>query len=414
MDAFIARCAAEPLGRQAADDLLLRAPHSCRLARAIADLAPCLLSLQPCSLSAVADRSWADARHDRDDACWIFPGLAHAQARRSALLAPKAIGAATGPRPGPAALHRHCRALPRGQIGREAGRGARCARLSAREAQIIFALEPDDTETLAALQRLKSRAPFEIMIAPEIGPRTKPKALNAALAFATGTFTVIYDAEDRPEPDQLRRAVEAFRAEGEDVACVQARLTIDNTDDGWLAAPVHRRICRPVRPLPAGAGADGSAAAARRLVEPFPHRRAARDWRLGFLQRDRGRRSRHAARAVRLSLGRDRLDHLRRGAGRVHAVDSPAHALVQRLDANLGGAYAASARRCGAISVPPVFSRFSCSSAATCWPRSFIRCFWAHLPTSSRPAIRSWASTTITGCRCGVSLEFWSPATSSQ
>jgi cellulose synthase/poly-beta-1,6-N-acetylglucosamine synthase-like glycosyltransferase len=69
---------------------------------------------------------------------------------------------------------------------------------------------------------------------PAAGPRTKPKALNVALPFARGSFTVIYDAEDRPESDQLRHALEAFRTGGEKLACVQARLCIDNTDDSWL------------------------------------------------------------------------------------------------------------------------------------------------------------------------------------
>jgi glycosyltransferase XagB len=71
------------------------------------------------------------------------------------------------------------------------------------------------------------------VIAPDIGPRTKPKALNVALALARGTFTAVYDAEDRPEPNQLRRALQAF-AQDPKRACVQARLTIDNTADGWL------------------------------------------------------------------------------------------------------------------------------------------------------------------------------------
>jgi cellulose synthase/poly-beta-1,6-N-acetylglucosamine synthase-like glycosyltransferase len=70
---------------------------------------------------------------------------------------------------------------------------------------------------------------------PASGPRTKPKALNVALPFARGNYTVIYDAEDRPECDQLRRALRAFGAGGEELACVQARLCIDNTADGWLA-----------------------------------------------------------------------------------------------------------------------------------------------------------------------------------
>jgi hypothetical protein len=106
----------------------------------------------------------------------------------------------------------------------------------AEKLDIKLVVEPDDVETSVALARLKLGAPFEIITAPASGPRTKPKALNAALPFARGTFTVVYDAEDRPEPDQLRRAVELFLAEPDNVACVQARLTIDNTADSWLAA----------------------------------------------------------------------------------------------------------------------------------------------------------------------------------
>ena len=100
---------------------------------------------------------------------------------------------------------------------------------------IKLVIEAYDRETWPALQRMKLGVPFEIIVAPQTGPRTKPKALNAALPFAKGTFTVVFDAEDRPDPDQLRQAVDMFLTDGHDVACVQARLTIDNTDDGWLA-----------------------------------------------------------------------------------------------------------------------------------------------------------------------------------
>jgi cellulose synthase/poly-beta-1,6-N-acetylglucosamine synthase-like glycosyltransferase len=98
---------------------------------------------------------------------------------------------------------------------------------------IKLVIEADDAETRAAIARLRLGAPFQILTAPETGPRTKPKALNAALAFARGTFTVVYDAEDRPERNQLRRALDMFLSDA-DLACVQARLTIDNTADSWL------------------------------------------------------------------------------------------------------------------------------------------------------------------------------------
>jgi len=100
---------------------------------------------------------------------------------------------------------------------------------------VKFIVEPDDRETRAALAALQLGPPFEIITAPAIGPRTKPKALNVALPFIRGSFTVVYDAEDRPEPDQLRRAFAAFMASRGRVGCVQASLTIDNTADNWLS-----------------------------------------------------------------------------------------------------------------------------------------------------------------------------------
>jgi cellulose synthase/poly-beta-1,6-N-acetylglucosamine synthase-like glycosyltransferase len=99
---------------------------------------------------------------------------------------------------------------------------------------IKFIVEADEPDTRNALERLQLAAPFEVIVAPQIGPRTKPKALNAALPLARGTFTVIFDAEDRPEPGQLRDALDIFFAHDDRLACVQASLTIDNTADNWL------------------------------------------------------------------------------------------------------------------------------------------------------------------------------------
>jgi glycosyltransferase XagB len=45
---------------------------------------------------------------------------------------------------------------------------------------------------------------------------------------------VVFDAEDVPAPSQLRQALAVFRAGGPNVACVQARLNIDNANDSWL------------------------------------------------------------------------------------------------------------------------------------------------------------------------------------
>jgi cellulose synthase/poly-beta-1,6-N-acetylglucosamine synthase-like glycosyltransferase len=101
---------------------------------------------------------------------------------------------------------------------------------------IKLLVEPDDVETRAALAQLNLEPPFQVVVSPDVGPRTKPKALNVALPFARGTFTVIYDAEDRPDPGQLRYALDTFLMHDDSLACVQGSLTIDNTDDNWLTA----------------------------------------------------------------------------------------------------------------------------------------------------------------------------------
>jgi cellulose synthase/poly-beta-1,6-N-acetylglucosamine synthase-like glycosyltransferase len=142
---------------------------------------------------------------------------------------------------------------------------------------VILAVEPDDRETRAVIAAHSGPLPVRVIVAPDSAPRTKPKALNTALPFARGACTVVYDAEDRPEPDQLRRAAQAF-ADGDDrLACVQARLSIDNTDDGWLARMFTAEyaaqfdvflegLCAFDLPLPLGGSSNHFATAVLRQV----------------------------------------------------------------------------------------------------------------------------------------------------
>jgi cellulose synthase/poly-beta-1,6-N-acetylglucosamine synthase-like glycosyltransferase len=99
---------------------------------------------------------------------------------------------------------------------------------------VKFVVEADDLETVAVAEELEGRGPFEVIRVPEGHPRTKPRACNYALNFARGEFTVIYDAEDRPERDQLRKAVAAFRASRANIACLQARLNFFNARENAL------------------------------------------------------------------------------------------------------------------------------------------------------------------------------------
>lgn len=94
-------------------------------------------------------------------------------------------------------------------------------------------VEEDDLETREAASHFENEA--EIIVVPPRGPRTKPKALNFALAFARGEYLVIYDAEDRPEADQLKKAHARFQEKGaRPIACLQARLNCYNRNRNWL------------------------------------------------------------------------------------------------------------------------------------------------------------------------------------
>ncbi len=84
------------------------------------------------------------------------------------------------------------------------------------------------------MRALRLPGNFELVIAPDFAPRTKPKALNFAMPLARGDYVVIYDAEDRPEPDQLRKALQAFQAGPPNLACVQAKLNLYNACQSWL------------------------------------------------------------------------------------------------------------------------------------------------------------------------------------
>jgi cellulose synthase/poly-beta-1,6-N-acetylglucosamine synthase-like glycosyltransferase len=92
---------------------------------------------------------------------------------------------------------------------------------------IKLLLEQDDPETLEAALAARPGPHVEIVRIPPVGPRTKPKACVVGLAGARGQYVTIFDAEDQPEPLQLRRAIVAFRRH-RDIACLQAKLSYRN------------------------------------------------------------------------------------------------------------------------------------------------------------------------------------------
>ena len=98
--------------------------------------------------------------------------------------------------------------------------------------KLIF--EEGDEESYEAAKALDLPGQFDFIRVPESCPQTKPKACNFALPFARGEYLVIYDAEDLPEPNQLLKAVAAFRLSDPKLACVQAQLNYYNWNENWL------------------------------------------------------------------------------------------------------------------------------------------------------------------------------------
>ena len=99
---------------------------------------------------------------------------------------------------------------------------------------IRLLLEEDDRETIVAAMAARPGPQFTIVRVPHSEPKTKPKACNYGLEGARGTLVTIYDAEDRPEPLQLRRVVAAFARSDESVACLQAKLSYFNAEQNLL------------------------------------------------------------------------------------------------------------------------------------------------------------------------------------
>lgn len=95
-------------------------------------------------------------------------------------------------------------------------------------------LEEDDVATITAARQTHLPVFFEIVVVPVAEPRTKPKACNFGLQRARGEFITIYDAEDLPEPAQLKKALLAFERGSDKLACVQAKLSYFNAEQNLL------------------------------------------------------------------------------------------------------------------------------------------------------------------------------------
>ena len=168
---------------------------------------------------------------------------------------------------------------------------------------------------------------------PDRAPHTKPKALNYALQFARGDFVVVYDAEDRPQPDQLRRAWEVFRHAPAELGCLQAQLNIYNPRQSWLTRQFT---------IEYSALFDAILPALEQLRLPVPlggtSNHFPRATLIGVGAWDPYNVTEDADLGIRLARqgyphGRAGFDDVGRGPAGLRHLDQAAHALAQGLDA---------------------------------------------------------------------------------
>ncbi|MCB2202376.1 glycosyltransferase [bacterium] len=95
-------------------------------------------------------------------------------------------------------------------------------------------LEEDDIETINAFHKANPPDFIKALVVPTSQPKTKPKACNYGLIHAKGEYLVIFDAEDQPNPDQLKRVIAAFNKSPENVICMQAKLNYFNRQQNAL------------------------------------------------------------------------------------------------------------------------------------------------------------------------------------
>ncbi|MGF1551368.1 MAG: glycosyltransferase [Paracoccaceae bacterium] len=101
--------------------------------------------------------------------------------------------------------------------------------------EVKLVVEAADAATRRAVEGASLPPWVSVVVVPDGGPRTKPRALNYALNLCRGAVVGILDAEDRPEPGQLRAVADAFAGLAPDYGCVQCRLRFHNARESWIS-----------------------------------------------------------------------------------------------------------------------------------------------------------------------------------
>jgi glycosyltransferase XagB len=100
--------------------------------------------------------------------------------------------------------------------------------------EVLVVVGDDDPGTRTVAERVAARHPGLVRVIVDSGrPKNKPKALNAALPYAHGAITGVFDAEDDVHPGLLMRVDQCFQRTDADV--VQAGVQLMNFRSSWFA-----------------------------------------------------------------------------------------------------------------------------------------------------------------------------------
>lgn len=101
--------------------------------------------------------------------------------------------------------------------------------------ELIIVVEQTDLLTRKTLNEMELPTFSQIKVIPEDPPFTKARALMHALPLVTGQFLTVYDAESRPEQDQLKKAISVMAAHPGKNLCLQSKIRISNLEEGWMS-----------------------------------------------------------------------------------------------------------------------------------------------------------------------------------
>jgi hypothetical protein len=100
--------------------------------------------------------------------------------------------------------------------------------------EALMLTEDDDDATRAAVEQVGRPPWLQVLTLPPGVPRTKPRAMGIGLRYARGSLVTVFDAEDKPDPLQLKKAAVGFRDGSPRLACLQAKLGYYNSRQNLL------------------------------------------------------------------------------------------------------------------------------------------------------------------------------------